>query len=631
MNNYKKYLFILILVSSIFSQTNIDKLSSKELELIKKQINQVSEISNSTDSNKKITDDSDKSKIISINSKSVIEKSNYFGYNFFNKNINFFDNVPTPPDFKLGPGDEIILSLWGQTNTRERFTINKNGLIFYEKIGFINLLNKTIEEAEDFLKKELAVIYSTLEDQDNQTELMLELGKIKSINVYFTGHVNNVGVNLIHPFSDIFSALIQAGGINQNGSLRNVQLIRSGEIISTFDFYSFFINGENIFSKMRIIDGDTIHVPTVEKRVQISGAVYNPGFYESVENESYEQLLDYAGGLSSNASSSIVIEKLIPLLERDSNDIVSESINTSILTLKQIIPNNGDSIKIIPLVRNETMVEVFGNVKTPGKYSVNSSLKEILDIAGGFNDPEYAKSLYSTVLIIRKDESQTSNSFFNIEYKDSESFELSPGDEIIVYENQNYDVSHTVSVNGEVNKSGNFPWIDGMTVGDLISAANGFRNSSANYTLYLEESFDSVDEDGKIINDSSLVSNIDMNSKISDGAKLTILRTENVVKVVGNVYSPGLVSFNGGSINRYIEYAGGKKPKTMSRKIYVTRTSGEVKKVGVFRGRFLRVYPGDTITVPLNENEFDTTNFISELASTLANIVAIVAIVDNNN
>ena len=285
---------------------------------------------------------------------------------------------------------------------------------------------------------------------------MLELGKIKSINVYFTGHVNNVGVNLIHPFSDIFSALIQAGGINQNGSLRNVQLIRSGEIISTFDFYSFFVNGENIFSKIRIIDGDTIHIPTIDKRVEITGAVYVPGYYESVKNESYEDLLDYTGGLNSNASSSVVIKKLIPLLERVSNDVVSESINTSISTLKQIIPNNGDSIKIIPLVTNDTMVEVVGKVKTPGNYSVNSSLKEVLDIAGGFNDPEYAENLFSTILIIRKDESKFGNLVFNVEYKDSESFELNPGDKIIVYENQNYDNRYTVSIAGEVNKAGSF-------------------------------------------------------------------------------------------------------------------------------------------------------------------------------
>ena len=169
-----------------------------------------------------------------------------------------------------------------------------------------------------------------------------------------------------------------------------------------------------------------------------------------------------------------------------------------------------------------------------------------------------------------------------------------------------------------------------MTVEDLISAASGLRDHAENYTLHLEEFISSVSEDGQILTESSLISNIDMNTKISNGAKLTILPTENIVKVIGNVYNPGLIAFDGGNVNNYIEYAGGKKPKTKTSRIFITRANGEIKKVGGYRSRFIRAYPGDTITVPLNENEFDSSQFISDLASTLANIVAIFAIVDNN-
>ena len=101
----------------------------------------------------------------------------YFGYEYFKRDISFFDNIPTPSDFKLGPGDEIILSLWGETNSRESFIINKEGLIYYENVGFINLSNQTIREAELRLKEELSRIYSTLKDKENSTQLMLELGK----------------------------------------------------------------------------------------------------------------------------------------------------------------------------------------------------------------------------------------------------------------------------------------------------------------------------------------------------------------------------------------------------------------------------------------------------------------------
>ena len=96
----------------------------------------------------------------------------------YKRDINFFDNIPTPSNFKLGPGDEIILSLWGETNSRENFIINKEGLIYYQNIGFINLSNKTIEQAELLLTNELSAIYSTLKEKNNSTNLKIELGKL---------------------------------------------------------------------------------------------------------------------------------------------------------------------------------------------------------------------------------------------------------------------------------------------------------------------------------------------------------------------------------------------------------------------------------------------------------------------
>ena len=625
MKYYIKNLAFLLFISVCLSQTNISGLSNKDLDLIKKQLN----VPLITTDNQAINDESVKSELVSIKSQDSSDGGLYFGYNFFKKNINFYDNVPTPPDFRLGPGDEIVLSLWGETNIRERFTINKNGLIYYEKIGFINLLNKTLEEAEIFLRKELAVIYSTLDDKDNQTELMLELGKIKSINIYFTGHVNNIGINLIHPFSDIFSALIQAGGVNKNGSLRNVQLIRNDKIIATFDFYSFFISGNNIFSKNRIIEGDIIHVPTVNNRIQIIGAVRNPGYYESIEGESFKELLNYAGGLDTRASSSAVIQRLIPLSERITNDDVSKSINTSIVELLDIFPNDGDSINIIPLVKNDNMVLVTGAVKTPGLYSSDSSLKEILDIAGGFNDPEFYKSIYPNVSILRKDESQDSSLFFEVLYSDSDSFMMSPGDKVIVYKNQNYNSIPTISIDGEVNKVGNFLWQEGMTVKDVISLAGGFTKHANPDGVLIKQIFTSFSNSSSKTTNYEQMLNTDINSTILPGAKITIMPYEDVVKVVGNVYMPGFIEYNGGTLNQYIEYAGGKKQKTKSNRIFITRINGEIKKVKLFRGRLIKVKPGDIITVPTrDESDFNISSFIADVATTLANIAAIIAISD---
>lgn len=217
-------------------------------------------------------------------------------------------------------------------------------MIFFNNIGFINLSNFTIAEAQDILTKELSKIYSTLIDSENPSKLMLSLGQIKSINIYFTGQVENPGINLVHPFSDIFSAIVQAGGINKNGSLRNVQLIRDGTIISVVDFYSFFISGENVFSDIKLIDGDVIHIPNVKKRVSISGAITRPTSYELIENENINDLIDFASGLTTLASTTLLKNSIVPANERSSDDYARTSTLLKMDNISSTALNDGDEI-----------------------------------------------------------------------------------------------------------------------------------------------------------------------------------------------------------------------------------------------------------------------------------------------
>ncbi len=403
----------------------------------------------------------------------------YFGYEYFYSDVNFFDNIPTPNDFKLGPGDEVVISLWGQTNSREKFIINKEGMIYYTNIGFINISNKTLQEAEVVLKNELSKIYSSLDDSEKSTSIMLELGKLKSINVFLTGQVESPGVHLIHPFSDVFTSIIQAGGVKKTGSLRQIKIIRADKVISSVDFYSFFTEGSNNFSDIRILDGDIIHIPTVSNRVEVSGEVFSPGFYEMLETSSISDLINYSGGLKPFASNKIIVREIIQSKNRTSDDIsmTGRLVDLS-LSAKEYL-SNGSKINILPVGQNQTEVSIFGRVTNPGTYPLYKSsmetitLKNLLDLAGGFDDPTFRKTIDENIVVLRLDENQFYAKDFTVQYNKADNFKLKVNDKIFVYEKPQYENSFIYTINGEVNRPGTYPFREGLSISDAIDLAGG--------------------------------------------------------------------------------------------------------------------------------------------------------------
>ena len=633
------FIFTLSFISLLWSQVSIsdlNKMSNDQIDLIKQEFQK-----QNTQDLIENTNDNVQSNISEVFIESSIEQNSlnnqYFGYDYFQKDISFFDNIPTPSDFKLGPGDEVILSFWGETNQRERYLIDKNGMIFFDNIGFVNISNKSIKDAENLLIEELSKIYSTLKDQDNPTKLMLELGKLKSINVYFTGQVNNPGINLIHPFSDVFSALVQNGGVDDTGSLRNVTLIRNGKKIEVIDFYSFFTSGLSEFQKIRIIDGDVIHVPVVEKRVSINGEIQRPMQYELIDSESISDLIDYAGGLTSTASNKAILNNIISMDERISDDFAKSGSIVYLSSSTDVLINNGAEVNILPIANNDYNVNVYGRVTLPGEYPVfnTTSLKQVLDLAGGFEDPNFRKTINEDIVVLRKDDNQYYGEEFNVNYKDADKFNLEVNDKIFVYEDINYMNSFSYNIKGEINRPGTYPLRDGLTLNEAIQIAGGVTEIGSINSVSVTKILVSIDDDGNRFTEEELVSNIDLNFQIADNNTITILPKTNVVRVYGNVYNPGFIAHQKGrgmTLSNAIELAGGYKPHSLKRSTYVTRANGEIEQVNLFRGRAKRVFPGDAIFVPADPNpdEFDITSFIADLSSTLANIAAILVIADNN-
>ena len=647
---FKYYILFLVLFYTVFAQSQLDikRLSNSQLDALKDELSQ-------TEINQDDFDLEKQTKLneVIVKSKSEISKpdglEDYFGYDYFYNDVNFFDNIPTPSDFKLGPGDEIIISLWGQTNSRETFIINKEGLIYYKNLGFINVSNKTLKEAELLLRNELSKIYSSLNNQDNGTQIMLELGQLKSINVYLTGNINKPGIHLVHPFSDVFTSLVQAGGVNINGSLRNVKIIRESKTVATVDFYAFFLDGVNSFSKTRILDGDIIHIPSVSNRVKIEGEITNPGFYELLDSETSLNLLGYAGGLKPSASNKALLESIIPFSDRSSDDVAKTSMQINLSNTSKVVLSNGSSVKILPIADNDTEVTVYGRVTLPGKYPAlskiyvkdkqilkKSSLKDVLNQAGGFDDPVYRKSINDNIVILRLNEKKFYSEEFIVNYANSQDFVLEINDQIFVYENPDYYRGFTYTINGEVNKPGTYPLRPGITLSEAINIAGGITEIGSINSLSVTKTIIRFDEDGNEVEETELVGNIDLNFAITDKNVISVRPSTNVVRVLGNVYSPGLIAHSGKrnmSMANAIELAGGYKPFSLKKNSYVIRANGQIEKANLFRGRTKRVFPGDAIFVPVDPepDEFDITTFLADLSTTLANIAAILVIADNNN
>ncbi len=629
----KNYVIFFSLLCSVYGQVDVLNSSSvlkDEVESLKSNL--------SSKMSEDVSDENISSvEIISEKTSENSEISNlHFGYNYFKKDLSFFDNIPTPINYLLGPGDEISISMWGETNSRENYVINKDGAIFYENVGFINLSNLTLQQAKEILIERLATVFSTLQNTVNPTNLSVELGTLKSINIYTTGQVESPGINLVHPFSNIFTALVQSGGVKVDGSLRKIKHIRNGEEVQEIDFYKFFLDGTYDIDKEKLIDGDIIHVPIVDNRIKIDGEIINPLFYELKENETIEDLISFAGGFTSMSSNYITIDKIIPMEERPFEDFAMSSLNIDYRTQNDTSLNNGDYVFVLPISKVNTKVEVYGRVKNPGQYSsVNSSLKDILNLAGGFNDPIFRKTINDReIIILRQNENQFYGEEFMVAYNESANFTLNPGDKIFVYEDINYKNNFTYRVEGQVNKPGTYPLTRGITLGKAIEIAGGLTELSSISNISVGIEFTSITEDGDQEVNTELVADTDYDFELSQGTVITALPFENVVRVEGNVYNPGFVAVKEGRISMYqaIELAGGYKPYTLKDRVYVQRANGEIEKSNIFGGRAKRVFPGDTIFVPEDPNpqEFDITTFIADLSSTLANIAAILIIVDNN-
>ena len=302
-------------------------------------------------------------------------KIKVFGRNIFNNKRLTFEpnmNIATPDDYRLGPGDEVYIDVWGASQQRFECTVSPEGVINIENFGPVQVSGLTVAQTNARLRSTLGARYVG-------SDVRLTVGQTRTITVDVMGEVKTPGTYTLSAFSTVFHALYMAGGTNDIGTLRNIKVFRNGRQITTCDIYDYILNG-NMKGNVRLQPGDVVVVGSYECLVQVTGKVKRPMYYEMKSTESVGTLLRYAGGFTGDA-----YDQLVRLIRKSGGQL-------SVFSLDEFERGNfqladGDSVAVdSTLQRYRNMVEVKGAVFRTGKYQMDGSIttvRQLIEAAGG--------------------------------------------------------------------------------------------------------------------------------------------------------------------------------------------------------------------------------------------------------
>ena len=568
----------------------------------------------------------------------------HFGYDFFTrrKEVAFWENLPTPANYLLGAGDELVISLWGETQLRGTYTISRDGKIYDEKVGLLNLTGKSIGDAREYLKDQYGRIYATLKGKNATTFMDVSLGELRSINVNFVGQVNYPGVYPIHPFSTVITGLIQAGGVDITGSLRGIKIKRDGSTESTVDLYDYFINGE-ISSNIQLRDQDIVVIPPRSSVVEIDSAVVNPGIYEAIPGETIYDMIQFAGGQKHNASETVGIHKIKPKGERK-NGLIYEAHYVDFESTKLIPANNIDRIAVRHLFRELQQVEIIGQVKVPGIYHYYNgmTLKALLALGGGFEDSTFWKSVYhDQAEIIRRDPESRYENVIKVNLADiyngngDKDILLQNLDRVVIHANLNYFEKDNIYISGEVNIPGAYPLVsDNETLQSFLGRAGNLTSKALKngISIYRDKKyFDVTPAQSAVLLDAkdtkARVAWQNESITLMPGDSVVVKESTGTVNVSGQVYNPGLIEFRQGkSLRYYINSAGGVTEKGNRKSIIVVYANGVVSPNKWYATPKIE----DSATIIVNEKApeepFDVTQFATNWTSIVASMITAVVL-----
>ena len=407
------------------------------------------------------------------NTKITPKASRRFGSDFFeNKNISEVPQlfIATPSDYRLGPGDELIINLYGASENSYSVQISRNGTVKFDRLSPIYLSGLSIKSAKVRLKNRLSKLYAGLasDDQLNKVDIDVSLQKARSVVINIIGQVTAPGTYTISGFSSVLNALFAAGGPNQVGSFRNIKLLRSGKVSKTIDLYDYFVKG--IYPNIYMRDQDVILVEAYDKQVNVSSGLKTNGLYELKENETVEDVLSFAGGFSSNSYKDKLFVSRIDSYSRSVIEISKSEFSKSIL-------NDGDDINaktVSGFIANSVSIE--GSVFIPGVFD----LSKVLTVGELINASKGIMPDASNFSILYRTNKGVENEVISINLSDENDLKIKlfDQDRLVIFSLKAYEFTNKISVIGEVNNPDIFDYKSGMTVRDAIQLSNSFTDNS---------------------------------------------------------------------------------------------------------------------------------------------------------
>lgn len=379
--------------------------------------------------------------------------------------------IATPKNYVIGPEDELQLDVYGNNISNQKLMVSPDGFINVKYTGPVNVSGMTIEQAAGVLKGRLTKYYPAL--SSGGTKLQLTLGSIRSIKVTVVGAVKKPGTVTLPSIATLFNALYSSGGPLDNGSFRNIELVRDNKILSVADLYDFILKGDQS-SNISLHDNDVIRVPFAKTQIALEGELNRKGIFEVKGTETLQQALDFAGGFKSNAFKGRITGTRFTDVERKVIDIAKESFTSFNL-------NNGDSLYIESVVnRFDNRVIITGAVFKPGAYSIETGLdiKDLIAKAQGLKEDAFLGR--ASMVRLREDKTKEYKSLdLRDILKNNISFMLRKEDSIHVVSILEMRDVATVSLVGPVKNSGNYPYEDSLTLQGLLLQSGGFLENAS--------------------------------------------------------------------------------------------------------------------------------------------------------